>query len=204
MALTGSRFVWHELETTDVKGGMAFYKAVVGWKEQPSDMPDYKIFGDGKAMMAGVMELPQEARAMGARPHWLSYIAVADVDQTVRQAESLGARTFVPPMDIPKIGRFAVLADPQRVVFAVFTPLPMPGPGPSEQAEMYDWTWHELATEDWERAWRFYQALFGWEESSRMDMGEHGTYFMFQRPGGPGPMGGMFTKSKEMTHPSAW
>ena len=52
-------------------------------------------------------------------PNWGIYIAVADCEGTVAKATSLGARTYVPPTDIPNVGRFAVLADPQGAVFNV-------------------------------------------------------------------------------------
>jgi predicted enzyme related to lactoylglutathione lyase len=43
------------------------------------------------------------------------------VDATAQKAASLGAKTFVPPMDIPGTGRFAVFADPQGAPFAIVT-----------------------------------------------------------------------------------
>ncbi len=200
MATTpASRFVWHELETTDPSAGIGFYKKVVGWAEQGWDKdPSYRMLAAGANGVAGVMALSQDALAMGATPMWLGYVSVASVDESVRKAEGLGARTLVRPEDIPDVGRFAVLADPQGVVFAVFTPLPMGGGGPAEQPGLLDFSWHELATTDWEAAWRFYRAIFGWEEESRMDMGAMGTYFMFKPAGGRRAIGAMMTMSPEM------
>jgi hypothetical protein len=50
-------------------------------------------------------------------PHWLVYFAVQDCDATLASARDLGATVLAPPRDIP-VGRFAVMADPQRAAFA--------------------------------------------------------------------------------------
>src|SRR5689334_16249786 len=105
------RFVWHDLNTTDPRAGEAFYTSVVGWKILPwADTPDYRMWTrpDG-FMLGGIMPLGDDAKAMGAPPHWLPYIATTDVDSTAKQAEGLGGKTLVPPTDIPKVGRFAVV-----------------------------------------------------------------------------------------------
>ena len=91
--------------------------------------------------------------------------------QTVKQAVDLGARVLVPPTDIPTVGRFAVLADPHGAVFAVFTP-DVEAPGHEGEAQLREFSWHELATHDYPAAFRFYERLFGWEKSDAMDMGE--------------------------------
>ena len=134
---------------------------------------------------------------MGAPPHWMPYVAVPDVDATVRQAQGLGARVYVSPQDIPE-GRFAVLADPQGATFSVFKPAPAGSPPPdSDDVKVGGFSWHELVTTDWKRAWDFYRALFGWEHSSSMEMGPGNTYWMFKRGGGTTMLGGMYNKSAE-------
>ena len=124
--------------------------------------------------MAGLLVLPDEVKKMGAPPHWLTYIGTPNVDETAVQAASLGGKVLRQPGDIPTIGRFAVLQDPQGAVFAAFTPLQYSPPaGPPAVG---DFSWHELATTDWRAALAFYQNLFGWETTSAMDMGpEIGT-----------------------------
>jgi uncharacterized protein len=64
-----------------------------------------------------MMALPQDAQAP---PHWLAYFAVADCDAAASRAVSLGAMTYMPPTDIPGTGRFAVFADPQGAMFAIY------------------------------------------------------------------------------------
>ena len=201
------RFVWHELMTTDPEAAKAFYTAVIGWGTQPwegGDQP-YTMWTWGETPMGGVMELPREAREMGARPNWLAYIGTPDVDATVAQAQELGATLLMPAKDIPTVGRFAILQDPQGAGFAAFTPVPPPGGSrPETKPGLGDWSWHELATSDRAAAWDFYSDLFGWENPPEwnMDMGPDGVYQMYGRNGMM--YGGIYTKSKETPGPPAW
>src|SRR5687767_6577340 len=84
---------------------------------------------------------PRRPRVWAHRRTWLAYITVDDVDAAVQQATKLGARVLAPAMDIPKIGRFAVLADPQGAVFA---PFKGEGDSPSTGARAPGYAWHEL------------------------------------------------------------
>jgi predicted enzyme related to lactoylglutathione lyase len=196
------RFLWYELMTTDLEKARGFYTAVVGWgvqKVEGSEMP-YFMWSRGKEGVGGLMELPEQARKMGAPPHWLAYIGTADANKTVDQAKKLGANIVVPPTDIPKVGRFAVLSDPQGAVFAVHTPAESPGPG--GPPSVGDFSWRELITLDHVGAFSFYSALFGWEKTDAMDMGPMGIYQMYGRQGHT--LGGMFNKPKEMPAPPHW
>jgi predicted enzyme related to lactoylglutathione lyase len=79
----------------------------------------YWIFSHGGKDRAGMMKMP--AKAM-APPNWLPYVAVENVDATAARTPELGGRVYVPPTDIPGIGRFAVTADPTGAALAVFKP----------------------------------------------------------------------------------
>jgi predicted enzyme related to lactoylglutathione lyase len=195
------RFVWHELMTSDPKAAAKFYPPVIGWKTQTwPQNPSYTMFASPTGAMAGYMQLPEEAKKMGAAPHWLSYIGTPDVDRTVRQVEELGGRVLKPTMEVPSVGRFAILQDPQGAVFAAFTPS-SEGTGDGKPT-LGDFSWHELITTDWEAAFEFYRKLFGWEKTSAMDMGDMGTYQMY---GWKDQMlGGMFNKPKNMPAPPHW
>jgi predicted enzyme related to lactoylglutathione lyase len=160
----------------------------------------YVMFTRYGTGLAGVWELPEDARKMGAPPHWMAYIGTPDVDDTVRQATSLGAKTYVPPTDIPTVGRFAVLADPDGAVFAVFTPAS--GEGTEAAATQREFSWHELVANDHVAAFAFYNALFGWEKTGEFDMGPMGIYQMYGRGGQT--FGGMFKKPAEMPAPPHW
>jgi predicted enzyme related to lactoylglutathione lyase len=118
---------WTQLNAKDPEGAKKFYPALIGWKVQDDAMPDLMGGGfyttwlkaDGPA--GGMMPMPKAAPAPS---HWLPYFAVANVDTAVATATSLGALTYVPPLDIPGMGRFSVLADPQGAAFAVVTFVP--------------------------------------------------------------------------------
>ena len=200
------RLIWHELMTTDPDAAVRFYTKVVGWRVQPWEPdPTYRLWTMGGPPMGGLMRLPEDARRTGTPPYWLMYVAVPDVDATVRQAASLGGRTCVPAQDIP-VGRFAVLEDPQGAMFALYKPAPaVDQPPRSDEAGLGDFSWHELATTDWKKAWDFYHALFGWEKTEAMDMGPAGVYQMYRRGGGGKvSLGGMYEKPAEMTAPPHW
>ena len=196
------RICWHELLTTDPKAAIAFYKRVVGWGTQAySKGSPYVMWTAQGKPMGGVMALAADAQRMGSPPAWVMYVAVPDVDESVSDATALGARTYVPPRDIPAIGRFAVLADPQGATFALFSSATSV-PGHDAPSKRGEFSWHDLATTDWRAAWSFYERLFGWVKTEAMEVGPIGTYQMFGRAGQT--LGGMFTKPREMTGPSQW
>jgi predicted enzyme related to lactoylglutathione lyase len=198
------RFVWHELMTTDTRSAGSFFSKVVGWKTEAwPNNPSYTLFKAGGQIMAGLMALPEDALAMHVPPNWLSYVGVSNVDDSARKAESLGGKVVKAPSDIPTVGRFAVIQDPQGATLALFTPL-AGAPAPTDAAPAIgDFSWHELVTTDWRAALTFYKALFGWEATESMDMGpDMGTYQMFGWKGKT--LGGMFNKPAQMPGPPAW
>jgi predicted enzyme related to lactoylglutathione lyase len=148
--------------------------------------------------IGGVMPLPPGSPAP---PHWLAYIAVPDTDAAARQAASLGGRVYHGPEDIPNVGRFAIMADPQGAVFALFTALPG-HESPDAPAAVGEFSWHELMADDWKSAWTFYEAMFGWKKQSEHDMGPMGVYVEFERNGRA--LGGMFSKGPDMRMPANW
>ena len=196
------RFVWHELNTTDPSAAERFYRGITGWGIQPFEHnPSYRMWTASGVPQGGLMVLPEQAKQMGAPPHWLPYLGVENVDATVRQATTLGAKTYVAPQDIPNGGRFSVLADPQGAVFAVHSAA-NPMPGAEGAPKLGEFSWHELVTTDAQAAWDFYQALFGWAKMDAMDMGPQGTYQMFGR--GRFMYGGMYNKAANVPAPPSW
>ena len=198
------RFVWYDLMSTDVDAAKAFYTKLIGWGTAPFEggpMP-YTMWTNGETPLGGTMPLPEEAQKGGVPPHWISYVAVEDVDETLARAKELGSKVLVDVQSMPQVGRFATFADPQGAVIAIFTPA-NEAPGHAPPLQLGEFSWHELATDDWQKARDFYQELFGWEKKDEADMGEIGTYYMFGRPGEDIPIGGMFNRPKEMPV-SAW
>ena len=105
---------WNELHVRDLAKAKAFYPALFGWRMKES--PEYTEFHLGEHAVGGMM-ISQSPE--GVPSYWLPYFAVTDCDSTAESAKELGARTLVPPMDIEKVGRFAVFMDPQGAPFAV-------------------------------------------------------------------------------------
>jgi predicted enzyme related to lactoylglutathione lyase len=176
----------------------------MGWDTEPwksGDMP-YTMWKASRGPIGGLMELPEEVKQAGAPPHWLAYVAVDDVAASANEAVKLGGKIEKEPTEIPGAGEFAVLSDPQGAVFCIYkSTSDMPTPeGPPQTGEF---SWHELATTNYEAAWDFYEKLFGWEKTTSMNMGgELGMYQMYGRKGSE--LGGMFNKPKEIPGPPFW
>lgn len=188
------QFVWYELTTPDVDASRRFYPPITGWGTQQFDK-DYTMWTTGGVPFAGIFRLGPEQRQKGIPPNWMPYIEASNVDETARKATSLGGSVMHGPDDIPNTGRFAVLKDPQGAVFGIYKS--------NTGSRAWDGTptlgrfsWHELMTTDYKKAFDFYRQLFGWEKTGEMDMGGGSMYFMY---GMKGKMyGGIFTRPPEM------
>jgi len=168
--------------TTDPSAAETFYKEVIGWGTTESDMPGmkYTMFTAAGVPVAGLMAMTPDAASMGAPPNWLAYVEVPNADESVAQAQQLGASVLVPAMTINDVGRFAVLRDPQGAVFAVITSA-RPLSEETDPAPLF-FSWHELAVPDHAAGVNFYEQMFGWKKQSEFDMGpEMGIYHMFGR-----------------------
>lgn len=106
---------WNELDTTDTEAARRFYTGLFGWGAKAGG--DYTEFQREGTSIGGMMRIPKEWGPMP--PNWMVYFAVEDCDKTVARARELGGSAIVPPADIPNVGRFAVLRDPQGAVFAI-------------------------------------------------------------------------------------
>jgi predicted enzyme related to lactoylglutathione lyase len=115
-------FVWDELGTSDVDAAQRFYEDVFGWttSDMGPDYGGYRIFNRGETGIAGLMSLPDAA----IPPHWQPYVFVGDPDAVVAKAAELGGSTLAEPMDVPEVGRIAVLKDPQGASFGIIRPDP--------------------------------------------------------------------------------
>src|SRR5438067_12141114 len=114
------KFVWYELMTSDLDAAEKFYRNVIGWSAKDAGMPgqSYTLLGPGEIHVAGLMPIRQDARDAGARPGWIGYIGVDGVDAAAKRVKDKGGKIHREPADIPGVGRFAILSDPQGVMFA--------------------------------------------------------------------------------------
>jgi uncharacterized protein len=201
MSEAKGKFAWYELMTTDTAAAGAFYASVVGWT--PQEMPGgmaYTTFNIDKVGMAGMLTIPEDAKAMGAPNSWIGYIHVDDVDAFIPKIIAAGGKLYKPATDVPGMLRFAVMADPGGAAFVVFTANPaMPSPVRPVPPALGTISWHELYAADLESAWTFYTNLFGWTKVTEMDMGPMGPYRLFdQQEGLPMGSGGMMNKSPQI------
>jgi predicted enzyme related to lactoylglutathione lyase len=122
---------WTELNTHDAAGAKSFYAEIFGWNYSASTATDAMQYteitvAEGERPFGGMFDLPAEMA--NVPPFWMTYIAVDDVDATAKRVEELGGKIHTGPMDIPNVGRFAVIADPSGAVLSIIK-LEMPGFG---------------------------------------------------------------------------
>jgi uncharacterized protein len=203
--VTTGNFVWHELRTTDAKAAEDFYTHVIGWKAissgDPGGMP-YTLLSAGEFTTAGLMQLSQSMLDGGMRAAWVGFIGVDDVDAYAKRVEEAGGKLHCPAMDIPTVGRFASVEDPQGATFLLFKGSldyapPRPALGTPGTVG-----WNELSANDGPSAWTFYSELFSWNKDTAMDMGPMGVYQIFNN-GGP-QIGAVMTRDKSKTPAPSW
>jgi uncharacterized protein len=196
------RHVWSELMTTDMKAAEAFYDKVVGWTSAPfagSPQPYTQFKRSGDVPVAGLMTRPD---GMNMPPFWAMYVAVPKFDDGVAQIKRLGGSELSGIIDIPTVGRMQMMKDPQGAGFYIIQPEPRDRSADEEPA-VGEASWLELMTTDAPAAMSFYQQLFGWQPGQAMDMGEMGTYQIFNR--GDRMIGGMMNKPPQMAQvPPNW
>jgi predicted enzyme related to lactoylglutathione lyase len=193
------QFIWYELTTPEPAAAKAFYPAFTGWGMLPFDN-DYSMWTTGGQPHAGLFTMTQELRSQGVPPNWLGYVEVTNVDDAAALAKSLGATLLHGPADIPDVGRFAVIQDPQGVVIGIYKSA-TGTTGWNGTPVVGRISWHELMTPDHAKAFEFYRRLFGWEKLSEMDMGGGLMYLIFGK--GSAMYGGMFSMTGEFAkmHP---
>ena len=202
-------FIWYELLTSDLDSAQAFYEGLVGWSfTRPDYGPDmdYRIFAKGGPDVGGAMQITDDMAAGGARPVWLGYVGVDDVDAAAEKITTLGGTVMMGPMDIPDVGRFAMAADPQGTPFYVMrgnSGEPSQSFAATEPREGHV-AWNELVTADPDGAHSFYAEMFGWEKADAMDMGPMGTYQMYRNGEGRDFMFGAMMKKPDEMPVSLW
>jgi uncharacterized protein len=187
---TGSIFIWYELMTQDLAKASEFYGKVVGWDVRDSGMPGmtYLIFGKDGKDVGGIMSW--SSLGMQSPTQWKGHIVTSDVDAETQAVVADGGKQWRPPQDIPGIGRFSVVADPQGAEYLLFQPMSAQNPPQLGPADVGGVGWRELGTTDWQKAWEFYSRHYGWTKGTAVDMGPMGTYqtFMLNEVYGGGMM----------------
>lgn len=205
MANKHGDFIWYELLTSDADAAERFYGAVLGWSYSKSVQTDddYRHFLMDGVEVGGLLPLTEEMRTNGAQPCWLAYIEVDDVDTRAASIVRAGGEIHLQPRDIPNVGRFALVTDPQGVPFNIMTSVGDVSSRSFAATEpmVGHCAWNELATSDPDKAVAFYTEQFGWRQEGDMDMGPMGRYqFLYQAEG---MIGAVMPKMPQMPV-SAW
>jgi uncharacterized protein len=204
-----SRFVWHDLMTTDVGAAKRFYGELLGWKfDKGKGGGPYEHITAGDKMIGGMMKLEQP----GIPPHWIGYVDVESVDQSLAKIQAKGGKVHMPKTTLPDVGDFAIVADPQGAVFAPFRDAGKhpPAPETNDKPALYTFCWDELLTKDTGAAAAFYRDILGWG-SEKMEMpGLPGGYTLLKRAGVKDAMGadknagGIMQSPPNAPHPPFW
>jgi len=196
MSRLPGKFVWFEHVSSDIAKARKFYEPLFGWHTEamPAGKHRYPVILNHNREIGGYRRA-----ATGARPHWLGYVSVDDVDATYRRAVAAGARSLQAPADHPAFGRGATIADRSGAVVSLWRSLEGDPPDMID-APSGNWAWNELWTHDEMGALAFYQQVFGYTHES-MDLGRHGTYYILRRNGAG--RGGVI-RSAEPAAPAMW
>jgi len=177
---TAGKVVWYDLMTSDREKALEFYTKLFGWKIEYHESPEcgrYPMWKHADKYLGGAMPLPAEQQVPS---HWMTYVTVDDVDVTLEKTKELGGQVCMPATDIPNIGRFAVITDPQGAVISPYTCASHEEQPESDLPVAGQFCWTELSTSNPDLSRDFYEAIFGWV-SRDMPMGEAGTYTIFRR-----------------------
>lgn len=175
-------FNWVDLSVPDTDAAAKFYGDLIGWEhelaEPAAEGGGYGFFTYNGKQVAGLAPTQSAEQP----PAWLSYIAVADADETAGKVEAAGGQMMMGPIDLPSgAGRVGVVTDPEGAVFAIMQP------GENKGAELVNevgsWTWNQLATRDLDAAKRFYGDVFGWTTEEAEQAPAESPYLMWQVEG---------------------
>jgi predicted enzyme related to lactoylglutathione lyase len=157
-------FCWPELSTSNVQAAKKFYSALLGWEPSDVPMPEdagsytmLKVGGNDVGAMASMQDAQKKA---GVPPHWASFVAVTNADETVQKAVALDGTLMAGPFDVMDAGRMAVIKDPTGAIFSVWQAKSHPGATRINEVGALCWT--ELYTNDMDKAVAFYTSLFDW------------------------------------------
>jgi predicted enzyme related to lactoylglutathione lyase len=185
-------FSWVELATPDPDDAKRFYGGLFGWDFEDDDRLGRAVSMTARLddeAVAGITERPASPGARGVPPGWVSYVTVANADESALRAGDLGGTVHVEPFDVGSAARVAVVADPTGAVIGLWEARSsigaerVNGPGCL--------TSNELATDDVDAASKFYRELFGWA-IDEVDTGGGPRYWLIHGEGAlEGRNGGM-------------
>jgi predicted enzyme related to lactoylglutathione lyase len=156
---TPSRFVWHDLVTSDLGAAEHFYGELVGWtfRDAAHDTAQpYRLIAKNGHDVGGLMLRP----GPHIPPHFMGYVSVLDVDGTIGLVRQHGGALLAGVMELDT-GRLAVMQDPYCAVFALWKARTGDPPEVIAPA-LGSLCWDQLNTSDADGAAAFYAKVFGW------------------------------------------
>lgn len=194
---------WVDLSTSDVAGALGFYSALFGWVDEPNEAGEdfvYHMQKLGDEYASAISLLRADEAEMGVPPHWVTYLAVDDVDAVAARVTSAGGALVAGPFDVMDAGRMAVVADPTGGLVSLWQAGEHIGAGVQHEAGSL--TWSELITDDPAGAAGFLESLLGIGVRESPEAGES-TYLLLEVGGRP--VAGVMQKTAEMGEiPSVW
>jgi predicted enzyme related to lactoylglutathione lyase len=195
---------WADLGTTDLPSARRFYSELFGWSYQERQGPEglYLVAQLRGRTASAIYDKSAELREKGLPPHWMSYFAVANVDERASRIETLGGKLVAGPLDAgPKgaAGRMVAALDPAGAVFALWQGRANPGAGVTGEPGALCWT--ELSTPKPAAVAGFYKGVLDWTEQI-MPMPDIGDYTVFNAGGKPSC--GMMQTPQGSDGPPAW
>ena len=116
---------WTELATREVDKSIAYYSEVCGWTFEAMDMGDmgmYHVGSNNGVPTVGIYNIADMPGMEDTPPHWMSYLAVSDLDASVAKTKAHGGQIIRDAFEVPDVGRMAIVADPGGAVVALMTP----------------------------------------------------------------------------------
>jgi hypothetical protein len=120
VATTVGRFVWHEQVSSDPKQAQEFYTRLFGWGTEvfkPGEV-DYTMISSGGQNHGGFGKAMEGAPP----PHWLGHIRVEYLEETIAKVKSAGGKLAAGPFEMSKVGRIAIVTDPQGAFVSIYQP----------------------------------------------------------------------------------
>jgi len=158
------KFVWHDLLTPDPVSAGKFYEELFGW--QINYQGQYAVVRNGDKLIAGIlkMELPDDISRDGV---WIPSVSVADVDTAVSLVKANDGKILKGPYDMYPRGRAVLISDPQKANLVL---LRAKGGDPADvKAEIGDWLWDEIWTNNPDNIEKFYKSVLGYDEMFSKD-----------------------------------
>lgn len=163
------KFVWRDLMTDDPALVKPFYAALFGWEyvERNAQGRPYTLVRSGGQFIGGIAKADRRV-ADQPNSQWLSFLSVADVDQAVQQTRAAGGSVLLAAFDLPKIGRAAIVLDPQGAPLGLIR-ASFGDPADTPRPVLNNFLWTEELVPDPRAAANFYSRLAGFVVVTEVD-----------------------------------